>query len=94
VGKVEGAFRTRTENESTGFEFTKLVESAPWFCLMGAVANSGNPKHDGTVEPPETCRIGLLTLLGNSLRDGPAAALLIAIKNDPEHVVAALNSAA
>lgn len=31
---------------------------------------------------------------GRRRPDGPAAALLIAIKNDPEHVVAALNSAA
>ena len=31
---------------------------------------------------------------GRRRPDGPAAALLIAIKNDPTHVVAALNSAA
>lgn len=31
---------------------------------------------------------------GRRRPDGPAAALLIAIKNDPEHVVAALHSAA
>ena len=31
---------------------------------------------------------------GRRRPDGPAAALLIAIKNDPEHVVTALNSAA
>jgi putative transcriptional regulator len=31
---------------------------------------------------------------GRRRPDGPAAALLIAIKNDPEHVVSALNSAA
>ena len=31
---------------------------------------------------------------GRRRPDGPAAALLIAIKNDPENVVAALNSAA
>ena len=31
---------------------------------------------------------------GRRRPDGPAAALLTAIKNDPEHVVAALNSAA
>ena len=31
---------------------------------------------------------------GRRRPDGPAAALLIAIRNDPEHVVAALNSAA
>jgi len=30
---------------------------------------------------------------GRRRPDGPAAALLTAIKNDPEHVVAALNSA-
>ena len=30
---------------------------------------------------------------GRRRPDGPAAALLIAIKNDPEHVVTALNSA-
>ena len=30
---------------------------------------------------------------GRRRPDGPAAALLIAIKNDPEHVVAALHSA-
>ena len=31
---------------------------------------------------------------GRCRPDGPAAALLIAIRNDPEHVIAALNSAA
>jgi|SRR5210317_1075994 putative transcriptional regulator len=31
---------------------------------------------------------------GRRRPDGPAAALLIAIRNDPKHVVAALNSAA
>ena len=31
---------------------------------------------------------------GRRRPDGPAAALLIAIRNDPEHVVAALNPAA
>jgi len=31
---------------------------------------------------------------GRRRPDGPAAALLIAIKNDPEHVITALNSAA
>lgn len=31
---------------------------------------------------------------GRRRPDGPAAALLIAIKNDPEHVLAALNPAA
>ena len=30
---------------------------------------------------------------GRRRPDGPAAALLIAIKNDPKHVIAALNSA-
>ena len=57
-GKIEGAFKWATHNDSADFKGTKRVEKAPWFCLMGAIANSGNPDEDGTPAPAEIIKIG------------------------------------
>lgn len=57
-GKIEGAFKWVSKNESADFKGSKRIENAPWFCLMGVIANSGNPDEDGTPAPAETIKIG------------------------------------
>ncbi|MBT8075251.1 MAG: DUF2235 domain-containing protein, partial [Gammaproteobacteria bacterium] len=57
-GKIEETFKWLTGNESADFKATKRVEEIPWFCLVGAIANSGNPAEDGTPIPSEIFRIG------------------------------------
>lgn len=48
LGKLEGVFKSLTGNEKADFKFTRRVESAPWFSLIGVVANGGNPAPDST----------------------------------------------
>ena len=57
-GKFEGLYRKLTRNDHADFAGTKRVEQAPWFCLMGVVANGGNPQPDGTPAQPEFFTIG------------------------------------
>jgi hypothetical protein len=60
-GKIEGLFGKLTGNKSADFVATKRIESAPWFCLMGAIANDGgaaNPQPDGSPSPHEYLEIG------------------------------------
>jgi hypothetical protein len=57
-GKIEGAFKWSSGNDSADFKGTKRVENSPWFCLMGAIANSGNPDEDGTPATAEIIKIG------------------------------------
>lgn len=48
TGKLESVFKSIFDKEDANFVGTKRVESSPWFCLMGAIANSENPGKDGT----------------------------------------------
>jgi hypothetical protein len=57
-GKIEELYKKVTKNEQADFVGSKRVEKYPWFCLVGAIANGGNPKKDGTPAPHETFRIG------------------------------------
>ena len=57
-GKVEGAFKKLTGNETADFSGTRRQEKLPWFSLVGAIANGGNPDIDGTPAPHETIAIG------------------------------------
>ncbi len=57
-GKVEKLFRKLSHNEQADFMGTKRVENAPWFALVGAIANGGNPTKDGTAAPPQLFKIG------------------------------------
>lgn len=52
-GGVEGVIKKVTKNEQADFNGTRRVESLPWFALVGAIANGGNPTDDGTPEPHE-----------------------------------------
>ncbi|MGR5118952.1 DUF2235 domain-containing protein [Vibrio astriarenae] len=56
-GKLENAFNTLFHQDQD-FSGTKRHENSPWFCLMGAVANGGNPQKDGTHAPLESFEIG------------------------------------
>jgi uncharacterized protein (DUF2235 family) len=57
-GKVEGLFQKVSGNEKADFLGTRREEKMPWFALVGAIANGGNPREDGTPEPHETFKIG------------------------------------
>jgi len=57
-GKFEGLYRKLTNNDQADFAGTKRVEKAPWFCLIGMIANGGNPGPDGTPAEPQVCCIG------------------------------------
>jgi hypothetical protein len=52
-GKAEEAFQLATRNPTADFYGTRREETLPWFSLVGAIANSGNPGPDGTPEPAE-----------------------------------------
>jgi len=57
-GKVEKAFESMFKNRTADFYGTKREEDFPWFSLVGAIANGGNPGIDGTPAPHETFLIG------------------------------------
>lgn len=57
-GRIESAFKWSSKNANADFKGTKRYEKAPWFCLMGAIANSGNPDEDGTPAAAEIIKIG------------------------------------
>ncbi|MCW8331382.1 hypothetical protein MD588_21540 [Photobacterium sp. SDRW27] len=48
AGKVETIYKKLFDKQDANFFGTKRVETSPWFCLMGAVANGDNPTADGT----------------------------------------------
>lgn len=54
LGQIEAAYKKLTQNEAADFQLTKREESAPWFALIGAIANGGNPAEDGTPAAHET----------------------------------------
>ena len=57
-GKVEGVVGKLTRNDEADFRGTRRVEDMPWFALVGAIANGGNPGRDGTPAPHEHFLIG------------------------------------
>lgn len=57
-GMVETLFKKATGNEDADFKFTRREEGMPWFCLVGAVANAGNPEEDGTPDRHQIFKIG------------------------------------
>jgi hypothetical protein len=44
-GKVESAFKKLTENAEADFRGTKRVEKAPWFALIGFIANGAQAEN-------------------------------------------------
>src|SRR5690606_16592188 len=50
AGKVEKLYRKILRNDRANFMMTRREESAPWFGLVGVIANGVNPGGDGT--PP------------------------------------------
>lgn len=63
LGKLEGLFKRITGNAEADFKGTRRIEIAPWFCLMGAIANGGVAekdvkKEDIKLKPHETFPIG------------------------------------
>lgn len=57
-GKIEIAYKAITQNQDADFKGTRREEDKPWFALIGAIANGGNPNPDGTPVPSETFLIG------------------------------------
>ena len=57
-GYVERAYHKATHNRDADFVFTKREESMPWFCLVGVIANAGNPEENGTPARHQTFFVG------------------------------------
>ena len=57
-GKIESAYKAISHNQDADFKGTRREEDMPWFALVGAIANGGNPGTDGTPKPAETFLIG------------------------------------
>ncbi|MGF1736826.1 DUF2235 domain-containing protein [Photobacterium satsumensis] len=58
LGFVERLYKKLLDKPDANFVLTKRVEEASYFCLMGAVANGGNPNKDGTHCPLRQFSIG------------------------------------
>ncbi|QMV14968.1 DUF2235 domain-containing protein [Vibrio spartinae] len=58
LGLAETAYKWFFGKPRANFIATKRVESSPYFCLMGAIANSNNPGTDGTYCPLRIFEIG------------------------------------
>jgi hypothetical protein len=58
IGKAETLYKRLTKDADADFRFTRRHEGAPWFCLMGAIANGGLPDAQGQPAPHETFVIG------------------------------------
>jgi hypothetical protein len=59
IGAAEGVFQRVTGNTRANFIGSRRVESAPWFALIGVVANAqAQPQNDGSPWPHETLTIG------------------------------------
>ncbi|WP_165840037.1 DUF2235 domain-containing protein [Motiliproteus coralliicola] len=58
TGLFESGFKKLFGNRQANFFGTKRVEDADWFCLMGAIADGGNPGVDGTHDPLHLFQIG------------------------------------
>jgi len=58
LGWLESGWKKASRNDEADFLGTKRVEDSDWFCLIGVVANGGNPGPDGTPEPHDTFEIG------------------------------------
>ncbi len=56
-GKIENVYRGITKNEQAEFFLTRR-EDAPWFCLMGCIANEVEQNKDGTPVDHEIFPIG------------------------------------
>ncbi len=58
VGWFEKGWKSLFGNEQANFFGTKRIEHADWFELIGAVADGGNPKPDGTHDRATYLEIG------------------------------------
>lgn len=57
-GEVEKGYKAVTGNQEADFRMTKRQEDMPWFSLVGAIVNGGNPMPDGSPQLHETFLIG------------------------------------
>ncbi|WP_115719334.1 DUF2235 domain-containing protein [Gallaecimonas mangrovi] len=57
-GKFESVFKKLSHNDSADLAYTKRIESLPWFCMVGAIANDGDAAfamhNDGSPSPHQT----------------------------------------
>jgi uncharacterized protein (DUF2235 family) len=64
LGKFESLFQKVSGNQKADFIATRRIESLPWFCLVGVIANDGvtgdsNPAADGSPSPHQYLPIGV-----------------------------------
>lgn len=57
-GQGEKVYQWLFDNRRADWYGTRRAENHPWFALLGAVANGGNPGIDGTPDPHATFCIG------------------------------------
>jgi hypothetical protein len=84
LGKLEAFYKHVTKNDDADFKGTKRVESAPWFCLMGAIANGGL-QDDGKPAQHETFAIGASATLKIPANAKHRAGYLYCFANDAWH---------
>ncbi len=58
MGMMETLFKKATGNDDADFILSRREEGMPWFSLVGAVANAGNPEEDGTPGRHQVFEIG------------------------------------
>jgi hypothetical protein len=58
MGMMENLFKKATGNDDADFILSRREEGMPWFSLVGAVANAGNPEEDGTPGRHQVFEIG------------------------------------
>ena len=84
-GKIEALFKKATSNKQADFPMTRRVEKAPWFSLIGVIANDGaeakQPENDGSPPDHEILRIGAGPISHPVTRPG----YLYAFANDAWH---------
>ncbi|MBC6441315.1 MAG: DUF2235 domain-containing protein [Rhodospirillales bacterium] len=79
IGKVEGILKEITKNEQADLKGSKRYEKAPWFCLMGAIANAGDESLH------EVFKIGTATELAIPYNETHRAGYLYCFANDAWH---------
>lgn len=87
MGKLEGIFRKASGNTRADFLGTRRVEQAPWFSLVGVIANDGlgpdtNPQPDGSPTPHQHLTIGAGPYVLDPVEKG---GYLYAFANDAWH---------
>ena len=86
MGHLEGLFSRLSHNEQADFYGSRRVEEAPWFALIGQIANGEQPLADGTPAPHERIPFDYAALLAGGFVYQPhESGYLYAFANDAWH---------